>query len=227
MVKSQISGGEPQYDYLWGDNLTDDPVNLGVMSSETWRKDPKRLGFVLARYKFVSKMLRGKQTVLEVGCGDGWASAIVRKEVQELHLSDFDPRFLRAAIANGHSENLVHLHDFTKVAMSGFKFDGIYLLDVFEHISSSNENNLLTNLKLSLNFNGALIIGAPTAESQAYIPVEKRDAGHVNCKNGEDFHTLLSDHFHNVFLFSMNDEVVQTSPSHLAFYNLLVCTSPK
>lgn len=102
MAKYQISGGEPQYDYLWEDNLMDGPVHLGVMSSETWRRDPKRLGFVLARYKFVSKMLRGKQTVLEVGCGDGWASAIVRKEVQELHLSDFDPRFVKAAIASGH-----------------------------------------------------------------------------------------------------------------------------
>ena len=41
---------------------------LGVMSSDYWRRDPKRLVFTLARYKFVSKMLDGKESVAEIGC---------------------------------------------------------------------------------------------------------------------------------------------------------------
>ena len=37
-----------------------------------WRNDPKHLSFTLARYKFCAKLLDGKNTALEVGCGDGF-----------------------------------------------------------------------------------------------------------------------------------------------------------
>ena len=53
------------------------PVFFGRMTSHAWRDDPKRLGFTLARYKFVAKMLAGYEQVLEVGCGDGFASVVV------------------------------------------------------------------------------------------------------------------------------------------------------
>ena len=71
---------------------TNDPVNqylveqenhsgleqLGLMSGSVWRDDPKRLVFSLARYKFTAKMLSGFGSVVEVGCGDGFGSRIVR-----------------------------------------------------------------------------------------------------------------------------------------------------
>ena len=44
---------------------------MGMCASQTWRDDPKRLTFVLARYKFVAKMFSGFDRVLEVGCGCG------------------------------------------------------------------------------------------------------------------------------------------------------------
>ena len=37
------------------------------MASFSWDKDPKHLGFVFSRYKFVSKMFSGKNKVLEIG----------------------------------------------------------------------------------------------------------------------------------------------------------------
>ena len=40
---------------------------LGLMSGGVWQEDPKRLGMVLSRYKFVAKMLAGKRKVLEIG----------------------------------------------------------------------------------------------------------------------------------------------------------------
>ncbi len=44
-------------------------------------EDPRRLLFVLARYKFVAKMLSGKQRVLEVGCGDAFGTRSVLQEI--------------------------------------------------------------------------------------------------------------------------------------------------
>ena len=50
--------------------------------------DPKRLTFTLARYKFVAKMLAGYGHVLEVGCGDGFATRIVVQDVGALTAVD-------------------------------------------------------------------------------------------------------------------------------------------
>ncbi len=55
---------------------------FGLMSGYIWHDDPKRLVFMLSRYKFVSKMLAGKINVLEVGCGDGFGGRIVSQAVE-------------------------------------------------------------------------------------------------------------------------------------------------
>src|SRR5262249_30508557 len=70
---------------------------LGLRANAAWHADPKRLGIVLSRYKFVAKMLSGKTRVLEVGCGDGWASRVVKQEVETLVGVDFDPVFVEDA----------------------------------------------------------------------------------------------------------------------------------
>jgi hypothetical protein len=104
---------------------------FGLMSSESWRKDPKHLIFTLARYKFVSKMLAGRER-------------------------------------------------------------------------------------------GVAIIGMPSLESQPYASEQSR-LGHVNCKSAPDLKALMEDFFHNVFMFSMNDEVVHTGFHKMAHYIFALC----
>ena len=43
---------------------------FGLMTNQAWDDDPKRLAFTFSRYKFVAKMMSGKQRVLEIGCAD-------------------------------------------------------------------------------------------------------------------------------------------------------------
>ena len=78
---------------------------------------------------------------------------------------------------------------------------------------------------MSLQDNGSAIIGMPSLESQEYASPSSR-AGHVNCKSGEKFRALLLQYFDNVFLFSMNDEVVHTGFSKMAHYILALCVTP-
>ena len=68
---------------------------LGLMSGKRWREDPRGILFTLSRYKFVSKLLQGKDQVLEIGCGDGWYSRVVKQTVKNLTLSDTDEIFLQ------------------------------------------------------------------------------------------------------------------------------------
>ena len=66
------------------------------MSSFTWNNDPKRLLFVLSRYKTVGSMLAGYD-VLEIGCGDAFASRIVKQYTNKLTVTDADNIFLEQA----------------------------------------------------------------------------------------------------------------------------------
>src|SRR6266581_8164808 len=68
--------------------------SLGLMTSQGWDDDPKRLAFTLARYKFVARMLAGRKHVLEVGCGDAFGTRIVQQSVGRLTAVDFDPLFI-------------------------------------------------------------------------------------------------------------------------------------
>ena len=49
----------------------------------------------------------------------------------------------------------------------------------------------------------------------------------MNCKSGPELKDLMEDHFHNVFIFSMNDEVVHTGHHKMAHYLFAVCAGKK
>src|SRR5438067_2878676 len=82
---------EPQYQFEADMAEQYGLARFGVMSNQTWRDDPRRLLFVLARYKFVAKMLSGKRRVLEVGCADAFGTRLVMQEVGSVTAVDFDP----------------------------------------------------------------------------------------------------------------------------------------
>jgi hypothetical protein len=64
---------------------------------------------------------------------------------------------------------------------------------------------------------GVCLLGSPSLQSQAYASPPSK-AGHVNCKTAPEFKRLMQKFFHNVFIFSMNDEVVHTGYYAMAHY---------
>lgn len=218
---------EPQYQRCVELRDTVGVARLGLMSGQTWHDDPKRLLFVMARYKFVAKMLAGSRRVLEVGGADAFASRIVQQEVGELTVIDFDPVF--AADARERMEERwpfeYRVHDILK-GPAGGPFDAAYSLDVVEHIAPADEGAFVRNILLSLAPHGVLIVGTPSLQSQEHAS-EQSKAGHVNCKDHRALRALLGSYFHNVFLFSMNDEVVHTGFYPMAHYLLALCCGPK
>lgn len=226
-MTSVASTKEPQYEALVklkkGKGLT----TLGMMNNQVWQDDPRRLVFTLSRYKFVAKLLAGKQRALEVGCGDAFASRIVKQEVQSLTVIDFDPIFV--ADIQDRADPQWPMPSAVHDMLAGpypASFDAIYSLDVLEHIEQANEVQFVENILKSLDPSGVLIVGMPSLESQAYASPQSK-IGHVNCKSGKDLQALFACYFHNVFLFSMNDEVVHTGFTPMAHYVIVVCTTPR
>jgi cyclopropane fatty-acyl-phospholipid synthase-like methyltransferase len=201
--------------------------SLGLMTSQGWFDDPKRLSFTLARYKFAAKMLSGCENVLEVGCADAFATRIVAQEVKQLTAVDFDPLFVADVNARMGTKWRFdcRVHDMLEGPVAG-AFDGVYALDVLEHIAPTDEARFLENMTASLSAHGAMIVGMPSLESQAYAsPISKE--GHVNCKTSPDLKATMGRFFHNVFMFSMNDEVVHTGYHKMAHYLLALCCGKK
>src|SRR3989442_15501044 len=69
-------------------------ARMGLRANATWALGPRRFMIVLSRYKFVAKMLSGKDRVLEVGCGDAFGTRIVQQEDKSICAIDFDPVFV-------------------------------------------------------------------------------------------------------------------------------------
>jgi len=191
---------------------------LGLMSSQVWRDDPRRLLFVLARYKFVAKMFAGMKKVLEVGCADAFGTRIVRQEVPEVVATDFDPVFIERNKARPHPRwnSTFKVHDMLAGPLAE-DYDGVYAVDVIEHIPKAQERQFVGNLVASLNVGGVCLLGTPSLQSQVYASPPSK-AGHVNCKDAPELKALMSEFFHNVFIFSMNDEVI-----HTGFYPMAHC----
>jgi SAM-dependent methyltransferase len=215
---------EPQYQNCLEIQARKGLTTLGLMTNQVWHDDPRRLGFVLARYKFVAKMLAGKNQVLEVGCADAFGTRIVMQEVGAVTGVDFDPVFVQDVRSRMDPDWPfdVRVHDMLSGPVPPGGFDAAYSMDVIEHILPADEHRFVGNIAASLVPDGVLILGSPSLHSQAYASRASKE-GHVNCKDAAGLRQLTERHFRNVFLFSMNDEVVHTGFTPMAHYLIALC----
>lgn len=231
---------EPQYTPIHTFAADHGQEQLGLMAGHTWHEDPKRLLFTLARYKWVAKMLAGQRQVLEVGCGDGWASRIVRQHVERLTCVDMDEAFIANARKNVSTRWPIkfEVHDFVNETLpilppwdgrsspDVLSFTASYALDVLEHIHPDDESDFMTHVCQPLLGDGVLIIGMPSLESQVHASPLSRE-GHVNCKTQDGLRSLMQRWFKSVFMFGMNDEVVHTGFGSMCHYLLAVGVGKK
>ena len=105
------------------------------------------------------------------------------------YLCDILEENLQAFKSTGIKNTQFFLHNFIQTHTYR-KFDGIYSLDVLEHIHKKNEKNFSKNICKSLKINGSLIIGMPTLESQKYASKGSK-LGHINCKSKKELKKKL------------------------------------
>ena len=118
-----------------------------------------------------------------------------------------------------------HYHDFRTDKYSQY-VDGIYLIDVIEHIFPDEEPDFLKNLAGTLDEHGVCLIGTPNKTSEKYASKFSKK-GHINLKDHKSLKSIGDKYFHNSFLFGMNDEVVHTGFPQMAHFLWLLCVGPK
>ncbi len=193
-------------------------IVLGPRASYSLSNDPKHLVFLLARYKFCAKLLHGKKSVLEVGCGDAFGSPIVAQGVGDLLCVDAEP-----VLIDGNRDRLSWLKNVKFEVMNMMStapeecFDAAFSIDVLEHINPRVEGAFLSRICNCLKEDGLLILGTPNMTSEQYAS-DPGASPHINLKNAHSLKRLLDQFFANTFIFSMNDEIVHTGFFPMAHY---------
>ncbi|HSX26657.1 MAG TPA: class I SAM-dependent methyltransferase, partial [Chlamydiales bacterium] len=121
------------------DMLGNDRVQLGDHWSYNFHNDPKRLGFVLSRYKLAAKMACKRGKVLELGCSTGIGSTILGEFATEYVGVDLDESAIETARSNLKMPKYCFIHDDFMGKHYG-EFDAVVSLDVVEHIHVEYEN---------------------------------------------------------------------------------------
>lgn len=201
-------------------------VRLGRATAQGYVHDPRMISFIASRYKFVSKILADVDVALEVGCGDAFGGPLVAQTVKRLICTDIDPETIE-----GNRDRCKFFknmefafHDFRASAYPE-RASAVYLVDVIEHIFPSEEPTFMKNLVASLSDNGFILVGTPNDTAQKFASTHSQ-AGHVNTKTHEALRDLGRAHFRNVFMFSMNDEVVHTGFGPMAHYLWMLGVGP-
>lgn len=193
-------------------------IALGPWSSYSLLHDPKHLCFVLSRYKFCAKMLEGKKAVLEVGCGDGFGTPIVAQSAKKVLAIDPEIRLITA-----NKKRLARIKNIEFRQMDicrqvpGETFDAVFSIDVIEHLDPHLNDAFIKNQCACLKKDGICIIGTPNRTANKYATPRSR-VQHINLKDHARLRSQLEKYFKNVFMFSMNDEVVHTGYTPMAHY---------
>ena len=204
-----------------------EPFTLGPVNSGSWLRDPRHLGFMLARYKFAAKMLWRCNSILEVGCGEGLGSLLLARDTPARLLGvDFDEAQIRYAqehvAPHGQGRLRFACGDLAEQVQDSGPFDGLLCLDVIEHVAPAAEAGFLQHCVAGLTPGAVAIFGTPNLAAQAHASLPSR-LGHINLFDADRFASTLEGHFDHVFPFSMNDEVVHTGYAKMAHYLLALC----
>ncbi len=203
-------------------------VKMPTYLGKAWNIEPKHVIFQLARYKFVAKMLSGR--LLEVGCGDGYGMPIVLENadfIQGIDIADSALKNGRTFFQNNTNIDLRHVNIIESVDSDFIgSFDGAYSLDVIEHIPQDLEDCFVANIVKTLKSTGSLIIGTPNITAQEYAS-EASVKEHINLFSHKRLKELLGKYFNNVFMFSMNDEVLHVGFQEMSHYVLALAVGPK
>lgn len=208
-----------------------EPERFGPMSGWAWRNDPRHVLFTLARYKFVAKMLEGRDRVLEIGCADAFGTRLVAQGIRwGVTAIDTDEDMLKAGREQAWAAEppwpkiTLFKHDILQTPIEGY--DAAYAIDVLEHVPSGSSYLFLKHLAQSVTPDGVAIIGTTSLESQLYASEPSKE-GHVNCQTMASLKSLASHHFKTVFMFGQNDEVIHTGFGAMCHYLWAVCVTPR
>jgi 2-polyprenyl-3-methyl-5-hydroxy-6-metoxy-1,4-benzoquinol methylase len=180
----------------------------------------------LARYKFVSRMIRPRDRVLEIGSGSGLGATFLGQHCNSVTGIEIKSREVEEARSINRRDNvdfkLVNFFDYSVDE----KFDAIVSLDVIEHVDEDAGRKFMEKTVQHLNNDGMVIVGTPSCYSYEYQS-EPSKAAHVKLYDQQELVEMVEKYYGRVIVFSMNDEMVHTEHPKIAWYYITMAFIPK
>jgi len=180
----------------------------------------------LSRYKFITKMIKPTDRVLEIGCGSGLGTTFIAQHCSEVIGIDVKQHEIDEARRLQTRKNTsFEVEDFFDYKFKK-PFDVVVNMDVIEHLSEKMGHKLVKKSSKAINLNGIYFCGTPSIYSYPYQgPLSQ--ASHIKCYDMNELTSLADNYFGRTMCFSMNDEIVHTGHHKMAWYYLMMCLHPK
>lgn len=203
-----------------------DGVNLPPEYMQFVQEDLLRFCIRLARYKFIARLIKKTDSVLEVGCGSGLGSIFLSQHCSHVTGIDIKTTEIKEATALNKRKNVSFIvQDFFNM-QDGESYDVLVALDVIEHLSEEQGILFIEKAAKQLKSNGVLIIGTPSIYSYPYQSKLSK-ASHIKCYDLKELEILIEDKFCRTISFSMNDELVHTGYYKMAWYYFVLAFLPR
>jgi len=203
---------------------------LSDIEGISYKENPLDFFIMLARYKFVARLLDKGMSVLEVGCGHGIGSLFLSKFCNLLCATDIDAELVKYCETAYSTKDNSKIFYFKKLDILKnidlkewpVQFDAVVLLDVIEHFTKADAEIAVKNAEHFLKDGGFAIIGTPNKNSAEFAS-DRRKKTHLFEYDIANFKDLLKKSFRRAFVFSMTDENISTGFSEMAWYFMALC----
>ncbi len=208
-----------------------------LQASRLWQDDEARLASHLAHYRFIAAVIGVRHDVAEYGCASPTGTRLILQQSRKMTL--FDPRPLVVGDLQWRFQDdwrfEARLHDIISKPLSR-QADSAYCVDFLQYISRDEEDIFVRNLRDSLSRESDfLLIGSPSygaggppgtqhalGADAAHGMAAQSNGDNLACqtrtargqaaiyrRTGAELKALTERFFHNVFMFSMVDDVAQ------------------
>jgi SAM-dependent methyltransferase len=160
----------------------------------------------LMKYEFVSTLLKDQGSVLDVGCSDGYGSAIL-SETGSKNVTGGDISLQAVEYAKQHygREGLTLLcFDATNLPFPSDSFDAVVALEIIEHLPEIEQKRLLSECVRVLRNGGLIICSTPNKRTYSTVKVGglvNLNPGHVKELSIPEFHNLLGEYCVDITLY--------------------------
>lgn len=202
------------------------PITLPPEYAQFFEKDLLRLLIRLARYKFVARLVRSTDRVLEAGAGSGVGAMFISQHCA--HVTALELK--STEVEEGRSMNRRPNVEFVNRDLYEFRpdapFDVVLALDVIEHFTEEDGRRLLAEMIRHVKPTGMLIIGSPSVHSWPHQSPASQ-ASHIKCYDQDELQALVDEVCGRTLVFGMNDEMIHTGHPKLTWYYFILGLLPR
>lgn len=144
----------------------------------------------LHRYLFASKFVENRK-VLDLGCGEGYGSKILSQQALQIAGIDIDAATIQSAQSKyGNQKIDFKVASATQLDFPDQSFDTVVCFELIEHLSATDQNLCLNEIKRVLKKDGQLIISTPNLENS-----KGDNPYHLKEFSKNEFHNFIHKYF--------------------------------